>query len=59
MQPTGERSFAVEYVLQLEIGGKLPQWLTTPLVTASVKRMFQHAAKVYGSDEIDTYMLQQ
>jgi hypothetical protein len=45
--PTSETSFDVEYVLQLEIGGKIPIWLTTPIVTDSVKRMFKCAKEVY------------
>lgn len=38
--PTGPNSFDVEYVLQLDIGGNIPTWLTTPIVTDSVKKMF-------------------
>jgi hypothetical protein len=47
--PTSESSFDVEYVLQLEIGGKIPTWLTTPIVTDSVKRMFKCAKNVYAN----------
>jgi hypothetical protein len=35
--PTGADTFDVEYVLQLEIGGKIPSFLTTPIVTDSVR----------------------
>lgn len=59
MQPTGPDAFDFEYVLQLEIGGKIPQWVSTPLVVNSVKRMFQHAARVYDSDEIQQYLAKQ
>lgn len=59
LQPTSDNSFDVEYVLQLEIGGRIPQWMSTPLVVSSVKRMFHHAAKVYGSDEIQQYLTKQ
>ena len=38
--PTGPDSFDIEYVLQLEIGGKIPVWLTTPIIIDSVKRLF-------------------
>jgi hypothetical protein len=47
--PTSESSFDVEYVLQLEIGGKIPIWLTTPIVTDSVKRMFKCAEGIYSN----------
>jgi hypothetical protein len=47
--PTSESSFDVEYVLRLEIGGKIPTWLTIPIVTDSVKRMFKCAKDVYAN----------
>ncbi|GKY97589.1 hypothetical protein MPSEU_000717300 [Mayamaea pseudoterrestris] len=56
MQPTGKDSFDVEYILQLEIGGKIPQWISTPLVVKSIKQMFQHASNVYGGDDIHKYL---
>jgi hypothetical protein len=40
LTPTSSESFDVEYVLQLEIGGNIPTWLTTPIVTNNVKKMF-------------------
>ncbi len=49
--PTEPGKFDVEYVLQLEIGGKIPTWLTTPIVTDSVKRLFQCAQEFYLDDE--------
>ena len=51
--PTCEGSFDFEYVLQLEIGGKIPTWLTTPIVTDSVKRMFNCAKDVYSAYKIE------
>jgi hypothetical protein len=51
--PTGESTFDVEYTLQLEIGGKIPSWLTTPIVTDSVKRMFNCAKDVYAQYETE------
>ncbi|CAB9504967.1 expressed unknown protein [Seminavis robusta] len=41
MIPTGHDTFDVEYVIQLEIGGKIPNWLTTPIVIENVKNMFR------------------
>lgn len=46
--PTGPDSFDVEYVLQLEIGGKIPTFLTTPIVTQTVKDLFNHAKGIFG-----------
>jgi len=37
--PTGENTFDVEYVIQLEIGGSIPNWLTTPVVIDNVKNI--------------------
>lgn len=48
--PTGESSFDVEYTLQLEIGGKIPTFLTTPIVADSVKRMFKCAKEMYAKE---------
>lgn len=43
LTPRDTRSFDVEYVLQLEIGGNIPPWLTTPIVIDSVRNMFRVA----------------
>ena len=58
LTPTGEDSFDVEYVLQLEIGGAIPKWMTAPIVSESVKNMFNHAKDVYGGKdgEIDAFI---
>jgi hypothetical protein len=49
--PTGPETFDVEYVLQLEIGGKIPTWLTTPIVNESVQRLFACAKSFYSSKD--------
>lgn len=54
LTPTSDESFDVEYLLQLEIGGKLPTWLTTPIVTESVKRMFSVADKYFADKSDDS-----
>ena len=46
--PTGENSFDVEYVLQLEVGG-FPGWLTGPVVAETVKKMFSFADGYFKS----------
>ncbi|KAL7441547.1 hypothetical protein ACHAXM_008117 [Skeletonema potamos] len=46
--PTGEDTFDVEYVLQLDVGG-FPGWLLGPVVTETVKKMFRFAEKYFES----------
>jgi hypothetical protein len=48
LTPTGEENkFDVEYVLQLEAGGNLPTWLTTPVMVDTVKKLFKTADSCY------------
>ena len=54
--PTGPDSFDVEYVLQLEIGGKIPAFMTTPVVCETVKMLFRHARGYFASDEVEKYL---
>mmetsp|Transcript_21130 Transcript_21130/g.42604 ORF Transcript_21130/g.42604 Transcript_21130/m.42604 type:complete len:328 (-) Transcript_21130:120-1103(-) len=51
LTPTSSDSFDVEYVLQLDIGGKIPSFLTTPILTDTVKSLFSHAKKVYADNQ--------
>ena len=41
----------VEYVLQLEVGGGIPQFLTQPIMVETVKSLFNHAKKVFTDEE--------
>ena len=43
MTPTSHDSFDVEYLLQLDIGGQIPLWLTTPIMIDTVKNLFKVA----------------
>ena len=43
LTPTSDDTFDVEYVLQLEIGGKIPTWLTSPILVDTVKSLFRRA----------------
>lgn len=52
IMPTSENSFDVEYLLQLEVGGSIPNFLTTPVMIETIKSMFKHAGKVYTDEEI-------
>lgn len=56
--PTGPDSFDVEYVLQLDIGGRIPTWMTTPIVVESVKRLFGCAKQFYlnKDGELEEYL---
>jgi hypothetical protein len=49
--PTGEDSFDVEYVLQMDLGGGLPNFLTTPVICDTVKSLFKYAEKFYQGEE--------
>lgn len=46
--PTGDETFDVEYILQIEIGG-FPGWLTGPVVVETVKKMFRFADGYFTS----------
>lgn len=51
--PTGPDTFDVEYILQLDIGGKIPNFLTTPIMTETVKCLFRHARDVFSGKNGD------
>jgi len=48
--PTSETTMDVEYVLQLESGGNLPTWLTTPVIVDSVKKLFVTARSCFQGE---------
>jgi len=54
--PTGPNSFDVEYVLQLDIGGKLPSFLTTPVLCETVKSLYREARRYFKSDEPQKFL---
>ena len=59
LAPTGPDSFDVEYLLQMEVGGGLPHFMTTPALTDTVKKMFEHAKTYFGGgegSELDMYL---
>ena len=59
--PTGDDEFDVEYCLQFDAGGKVPLWLSTPVLINKVKAMFEYAKEYYGSvgtgGELDEYIM--
>lgn len=56
LTPTGDNTFDVEYVLQLETG--LPAWLTNPILFDSVKKLFHTADGVYRGkcDTLESFL---
>lgn len=51
LSPTGEDSFDVEYVIQMDIGGNIPQFLTNPVMISTVKSLFDVAAKEFRQEK--------
>lgn len=51
LTPTGPDTFDVEYILQLEIGGNIPLWMTTPIMIDSVKKMFATTQKFFNNED--------
>lgn len=49
--PTGDNTFDVEYLLQLEIGGNIPSWLTTSPIVSTVKVLFDIASNEFSKLE--------
>jgi hypothetical protein len=59
LAPTGPDSFDVEYLLQMDVGGGLPSFMTTPAVTDIVKKLFDHARDYFEGgegSELDSYL---
>jgi hypothetical protein len=58
--PTGPESFDVEYVLQLDIGGKIPNFLTAPIIIDSVKKLFTCTEKFYQNKDgsLEEFLIQ-
>jgi hypothetical protein len=50
LTPTSSDTFDVEYTIQLEIGGRIPTWMTTPIVIDNVKKLFTCAQKFYKNE---------
>jgi hypothetical protein len=51
LAPTGEDSFDVEYLLQMDVGGGLPSFMTTPALSDAVKKLFEHAKGYFEGGE--------
>lgn len=59
LTPTGDKSFDVEYLLQMDVGGGLPHFMTTPAIVDAVKKLFNHAAGYFEGgegSELDLYL---
>jgi hypothetical protein len=49
LTPTSESSFDIEYILQMDIGGNVPKFLTTPVMIDTVKKLFSTAKKEFAA----------
>ncbi|GMH83128.1 hypothetical protein TrVE_jg3731 [Triparma verrucosa] len=47
----GEGGFEVEYVLKLDVGGKVPGWTTAPVVVKTVKELFRYARNKFEGEK--------
>ena len=58
--PTGTDTFDVEYVIQLDIGGKLPNWMTTPIIIDNVKKLFRCSQDFFlnKDGELEKFLMQ-
>lgn len=57
--PTSSDSFDIEYLLQMDVGGGLPHFMTTPALTDAVKKLFEHAKGYFSGGEgsdLDLYL---
>jgi len=57
--PTSPDSFDVEYLLQMDVGGGLPAFMTTPALTDAVKKLFEHTKSYFGGgdgSDLDLYL---
>lgn len=51
--PVGEETFDVEYVIQLDVGGGFPGWLTGPAVAETIKKLFGFADGYFKSGSVE------
>jgi hypothetical protein len=61
LAPTSENQFDIEYVLQMDVGGSIPTWITTPVVIDSVKSLFSTAEREFAGkgDGLSKYKQEQ
>ena len=60
--PTGDDSFDVEYLLQMDVGGGIPHFMTTPALTDAIKKLFDHTKDYFEGgegSELDMYLKNQ
>jgi len=61
LAPTGQDSFDVEYLLQMDVGGGLPYFMITPAIISTVKNLFKYAEDYYAGgegSELELYLKQ-
>lgn len=53
LAPTSDTSFDIEYLLQMDVGGGIPNFITTPAIADTVKKLFTHAKDYFESDQVN------
>jgi hypothetical protein len=56
LAPTGPDSFDVEYLLQMDVGGGIPSFMTTPAITDVVKKLFNHAKEYFEGEDVEVFL---
>jgi len=56
LAPTSNNSFDIEYLLQMDVGGGLPNFITTPAIIEAVKKLFSHAESYFEGEDIEQFL---
>jgi hypothetical protein len=56
LAPTGPDTFDVEYLLQMDVGGGLPHFMTTGALSDAVKKLFEHAKGYFEGGEAHLHL---
>lgn len=56
LAPTGDNSFDVEYLLQMDVGGGVPAFMTTPAIADAVKKLFTHAKGYFEGEDVEMFL---
>ena len=51
LAPTNDGGFDVEYLLQMDVGGGIPHFMTTPALVDAIKKLFDHTKKYFEGGE--------
>lgn len=56
LAPTGDDTFDVEYLLQMDVGGGLPHFMTTGALTDAVKKLFEHTKGYFEGGDAELHL---